>query len=515
MKKEVTFIHVSKIIERRSSCMLLPLGLVALANFLKRNHIGSEVIHLELEETLNPKFNLIDYLKLNRRQIICFDLHWHQQSYKVISTIKKIKKNLPNSWIIIGGFTASFFAKEILEDFKEIDFIIRGDSEIPLLNLVRVLKTEKKDWQSIPNLAWRTKNGMIINKQFYVVSQEIIDNLKFSDFPLIKNYQTYIRIRYNEPESLYTKEKKDKKYFYYICGRGCSVNCSFCGGSKIAQKIINNRAKPIFIKHKSVIRELKEALKYGLNIWYTSSFDPYQKKDYYIELFKKIRKEKLKLGLHFGTCSLPNKEFIDEFSKTFNKTESLLIISPESGSELIRRKNRGYFYKNNELIDIIKYADSKGIKCEISFTAGLSFEKREDILKTLSFVDFLRNNFKNLLITFDTKEMEPAAPWFLKRKKYGIFSERKKFKDFYLVHKQKATIGYKTNYFEEEEINKIIQLLRIRAKCFKPQLFLFFKDLLNSRSLFKSCDFKEIHKQCNKCKNFKNCFRKGFFKSIL
>jgi len=57
--KKVTFIHVSKIIERRSSCMLMPLGLVALANFLKRNHISSEVIYLELEEILNPKFNLI------------------------------------------------------------------------------------------------------------------------------------------------------------------------------------------------------------------------------------------------------------------------------------------------------------------------------------------------------------------------------------------------------------------------------------------------------------------------
>ena len=93
---KVTFIHISKNTRRgEGPIYLMPMGLVALADFLLKNNVDSEIIHLEVEKNLNHDFNLIDYLKSNDRKIFCFDLHWHPQSRGVIEIIKRIKRNVP------------------------------------------------------------------------------------------------------------------------------------------------------------------------------------------------------------------------------------------------------------------------------------------------------------------------------------------------------------------------------------------------------------------------------------
>lgn len=456
--EKITFIHVSKIIDRKSPVLLLPLGLIAIANFLKENKIESEILHLALEKTISPQFNLIDYLKENNRHILCLSLHWHQQSNDVINAIKSIKKEMSSSYVILGGFSASFFAEEILKNFKEVDFIVKGDAEIPLLKLIKSLNSGKKNYGNIPNLLWRSGKKIMKNEQSYVISQKEIDSLKFSNFSFIKNFAKYLKIRINEIESLNAESNPGKNIFYYNCGRGCSANCLFCGGSNLSQKIINNRPTPIFVSHKSVIRELKKNLSYGFNIWH-NSFDPYPSSDYYPELFRKIRKEKLKVSLQFESWGLPSEKFIDEFSGTF-EPDSLLIISPFCGSESVRRRNRGCFFSNNELIKALRYAYSKNVRIEVCFTAGLAFEKREDVLETLSLINFIKKNFKDIIIMCETIEFEPAAPWFINRKKYGISSSRKTFMDFYKIHKKESNIGYCTEELKEKEINRFVRLLK-------------------------------------------------------
>ena len=454
---KVTFIHISKNTRRgEGPIYLMPMGLVALADFLLKNNVDSEIIHLEVEKNLNHDFNLIDYLKSNDRKIFCFDLHWHPQSRGVIEIIKRIKRNVPASHIIIGGFTASFFAEEIMKNFSEVDFIIKGDAEIPLLKLVQKLKTKEKIYQSIPNLVWRNGEEIITNKQNYIVSQKIIDNLNFSNFGLIKNYREYVKILFTSSPSGYQKTRGG--IFYYNCGRGCSVKCSFCGGSNTAQKMINNRAKVVLIKPGSVIKNLRTATNFGIKEWYTS-FDPYPHGDYYLKLFKKIRKSKIKIGLSFESWALPTKDFIDEFSKTFNKNRSKIIISPECGSEEVRRKNKGYYFSNQELIDILEYIETEKIGVELYFTAGLPFEKREDIIKTAKLIKFLKRNFRNILFSIFAIAIEPASPWSLD-KKYGVSTKRKRFIDYYNVFKRKYSLGYRTKYFKEREIGSIIDWLR-------------------------------------------------------
>lgn len=499
---EIKFIHVSKNIRGNPSILLLPIGLVGLADFFKQNGYNSEILHLELEKSLDSKFDLINYLKSNNGNIFCFDLHWHYQSNKVIETVKRIKKEIPNSYIILGGFTASFFAEEILKKFKQVDFVIKGDAEIPLLNLIKELKAGRDDFKLIPNLVWKQNGDVITNKQSFVISQEIINKIRFSNFKLIKHYQRYNRFHLNQ-KCLDCRKKCDK-IFYYSCGKGCSVNCSFCGGSCLAQKNINNRNKPVFISHDSVIKDLKNTVSLGINTWY-SSFDPYPNGDYYLKLFKRIRKEKLNLAIQFESWSFPTKKFIDEFVKTFDQEKSLIGISPESGSDSVRKKNKGYFYTNKQLINTLKYASSKKVNIWLYFTAGLPFEKKSDIMETLAMVNFMRNNFDNIRINNSFIELEPASPLFIQRRKYGILSNRRNFNDYYKIHKKRSNAGYRTKYLSESEIESANRLIRAESICYREKSL-----ILESLVSFNKYNFNELFNLCNSCNNFKKCFSDNF-----
>ncbi len=119
------FVHASKITQEFPDTLLMPIGIVALAKFIKDNGCNTEILHLDIEQSIDPNFNLGEYLKKKDFSMVGFDLQWHYQSNRVLEIAKEIKRGNPKINVILGGFTASFFAEQILRDFRQIDFVIR------------------------------------------------------------------------------------------------------------------------------------------------------------------------------------------------------------------------------------------------------------------------------------------------------------------------------------------------------------------------------------------------------
>ena len=105
----------------------LPIGVLGLADLLQRSGISSEVVHLGVEWMEAPPFSLASYLKDKSPRTVALDLHWHHQSFDVIETARQIKAVLPQTYILLGGLSASFFHEEIMKDFPSVDGIIRGE----------------------------------------------------------------------------------------------------------------------------------------------------------------------------------------------------------------------------------------------------------------------------------------------------------------------------------------------------------------------------------------------------
>lgn len=464
---DVLFLHVPKNAGNNLWILNMPLGLTALCDYLIKHRVSAKILHLSIEKLLDRRFNLNKYIKENNVKLVAMDLHWHQQSYSVIETAKHIKKTNKNCKILLGGFTASFFAYETMQMFKEIDFIIKGDAEIPLLELSRAVINylDESAINKIPNLVWRHNKSIIENPQSYAADSVMMDQLSFSNIGTINNADIYCHIRdlgSRIKEISIEDLLKSKSFVFYNPGRGCAVNCSFCGGSFSAQELINKRKVPIFKSAESVLKDLAELKKHDINNIYMS-FDPYPQGDYYINLFKQIKSANLGYNLIFECWALPPKEFIDAFSETFGK-DSYLVLSPDAGSERIRRLNKGYYYSNAELLSVLDYLFNKKINAMIYFSAGFPFEGKKDVEETLALIDTIKDKYDEFFrISAMPIELDPASPMWLDSQKYRIRANRKCFKDVYKASKNKRPkLGYFSEDFSEKDIINMCGKLKER-----------------------------------------------------
>jgi radical SAM superfamily enzyme YgiQ (UPF0313 family) len=450
------FVYVGRSGSLEYDLMLMPMGFLALADFLVKNNIRTKVLNLYLQKIKDPGFSLEKMISLTKPRVICFSVHWHPQMADTIRVIGEVKKKFPSVLTVVGGFTASGFYKDIMSNERAVDFIIRGDGEIPLLLLAKsLLQKETVALKDIPNLCWRNKGKIVINHQTYSVVPEIFDSLNYANFDILYGKETYLKGIWGWRKGQGLEGLKERKnIFYYSPARGCPFECSFCGGGRGAQQVMNNRCKTIVKSSLSVLADLKTAKKHGVEALYICA-DPLMNSGYYEKLFNDIRNSGLKFTAFFEHFALPSEEFVRAFSRTFGR-DSVIILSPETGSELVRKKNKGVFYSNAALMSSMKRLSAAGIGVELYFTAGLPFETKKYFMETVKFIGELRKKFKFRLYAFPL-HLEPLSPLLLNPKKYGVIAEKRGYKDFM---DKRFDLGYSTKYFSKKEILSNIGILQ-------------------------------------------------------
>jgi radical SAM superfamily enzyme YgiQ (UPF0313 family) len=135
------FLHVPKLLNyyrpfhRFFWINFLPMGLLGLADLIHRQGVSTQILHMGVERIENRAFSILSYLKEKTPPIVLLDLHWQHQSFDVMETARAIKAAFPKITIFLGGFTASFFHEEIMKNFDAVDGVIRGEAEIPTVDL--------------------------------------------------------------------------------------------------------------------------------------------------------------------------------------------------------------------------------------------------------------------------------------------------------------------------------------------------------------------------------------------
>lgn len=464
----------------------MSLGLIALADLAHRDGYSVRVLHTGIENSLDRHFSFSQYLLNKRPKAIGFSLQFHHGLVDTLRLIKEAKKVLPDVFIFLGGFTATFFAKDILSSTSEADAVIKGDSETPLLMVLdKVIRKRSFDFSDVPNLVWR-KNGLLTeNEQTYLANEEILNDLEFTNFNLLEHGDKYVgmskaHIKTNLPDQITQKfnaiASSDRSGIYWglPVGRGCVFNCFYCGGGAKAQRHINQRKKPIFRKPEKVIETIQSLKKMGYIGSYVS-FDPgKQSHKYYIKLFRMMREKKVRFDIIFSAWALASREFLDEFA-LIKGPKSAYLISPETGNETLRRKALGgHRFSNANLLRNLAYADNLGINTSIYFSIGALERNREDFEKTLALRKEIIKKIKHATVEAFLIEVEPGAPWHLNPERFGIKLLRRTFDDFIRDHSHPyyssmTNLGYSTGVFGDPDIDPTLfnqKLLKLKCKHF-------------------------------------------------
>jgi len=445
---DVLLLHVPKFnnyyrpINRFSFVLFPPIGLLGLANYLQKNGYESRIIHLGVEQHKQGKIDLSNIIAEHIPSIIGLDLHWHFQSYDVINTARKIKQANPKIPVLLGGFTASLFAEEILRDFDCIDFVIRGDAEIPLLHLVRHYLSDRA-YDQVPNLAYRQGNVVMVNPTSFIADSQLLDTICYTDFTLMKDYACFIESfsRYMNMPGLSEASQRmlfrwQKGYQVYL-GRGCIHGCSYCGGSKEAHKIISGRNCVSMRSIDSILASIQDLEKFGFEsaCLALDSFPLPQVDDYYVAIFDRIKRLNISLDIEVERYYPPTIRFIKSFCELLGKG-SFVTISPHTHNEQLRKRNALYRYSNQELEQSLSMMENEGVNTLLCFTCGLPFESMEDLKSMAKYQQYIRKKFKRVRFKTCMIEIEPGSGMSRNPQAYEIQLHRSSFADYYNYHSQ-------------------------------------------------------------------------------
>ncbi len=452
----------------------LPMGLFPLASILKRNGVDVEIISLDLvtsdriEKILN--FETLDAVGL--------DCHWVNQSLAVIDTVKLIKNTNPDVFVFLGGYTASFFAKEIMSGYPSIDAIVRGDGEVPIVELCNVLYNNALDancrsvaFRDVPNLVWRKNDGeLVFNELSYVATAADMEYLEFAEVNLLRNWDWY-----RDMCRFWTRFTPLNSFplFFLEVGRGCPYACSFCGGNVEAQGQISNRNASVFRSADSVIRTIKTAVSCGFSLFYLC-LESEKSDEWYVDLLRRIREQKLNIALAYGCWRIPSRTLVDALSESCSW--AVIEISPETSVLELRRRNkdRRLFYTNAELEQCLEYIDTKNnVRAHLYFRYYLPFDTEETIFTTLDYITRLFLKYSRFVeFEYDNSSIEPCSLLYLYPEKYQVDIKVHCFGDYlasleeyHLLKKDHLpdAILLKPRSISEEEIdriNKKIQLFK-------------------------------------------------------
>jgi len=190
--------------EERESLKAVPLGGLYITSYLGENGINVDFRDYQLAE-VEDIFDLdemTEFCYAGSKDVIAFSC-WENLLPYVVLIAERIKRRDKNKIIVLGGQGPTGVAKELLEAFPFIDFIVMGEGEITAFELFDAL-LEGRDPTDILGIAYRKGDEIIINPPR----------------PFIKDLDTV-------PFPAYYKIDLDKyQRIHVITSRGCPYRCS-------------------------------------------------------------------------------------------------------------------------------------------------------------------------------------------------------------------------------------------------------------------------------------------------
>jgi anaerobic magnesium-protoporphyrin IX monomethyl ester cyclase len=138
-------------------------------------------------------------------------------AYTCVKTCEIAKTINDEIVTIVGGIHFSFTADESLQQYPEIDYIVRGEGEHTVVDLIKTIRTKGKI-SRVQGISYRNNNTIIHNEP-----RPLIENLDTLPYP------AYHLVEENLKKYHFTMMAgRNTRYMILEGARGCEHHCSFC-----------------------------------------------------------------------------------------------------------------------------------------------------------------------------------------------------------------------------------------------------------------------------------------------
>ena len=469
-QKTILYGPVSDLIPPSPVFEMYPIGLTSIAEYLERVGYHVRIVNLAVRMLKNKNFDAEEMIKHLKSPLFGIDLHWMVHCHGTIEIARLVKKHHPQSKIVFGGLSSSYYYKELME-YPEIDYVMRGDStEYPIRLLLGCMKKDE-GLEAVPNLVWRDSRGRVQENPFTNVPDDLND-------VLVNYYPNMVRsvIRYRDFIS--TIPFKDWLR-YPITGvllcRGCDENCTICGGSAAAYRNFYNRQKTAFRSPESVARDIKQIGRFSRGPIFVLGDLCSPGDDYAFNVLHLLQENKIKNQLILELFSPTPADVLRRMSLA--SPNFCLEISPESHDPEIRRV-LGRHYSNEALEKTLGDALEVGCgRLDVFFMIGLPKQTPESVMDTIEYCDYLLEKFRgdkrlSLFIAPISPFLDPGSLGFEQSERYGyhvLFRKLEEHRQALLSPSWKYSLNYETEWMTRHQIAEaayeaISRLNRLKTK---------------------------------------------------
>lgn len=377
---------ISDVIPSTPVFEMYPMGLTTIADHLEHAGFNVEIVNVAYRMLADAAYDAEAEIASLHPRLFGIDLHWLPHAHGALELARIVKERHPHTPIVMGGLSASYFHEELIR-YPWVDFVLRGDStEEPVLQLMRALRAGSSV-ASIPNLTWKDERGAVrVNPLTHVPHD--IDGIS------LPNYRYVMRSVFKYG-SLANVIPYVDWLSYPITGlltsRGCSQDCSICGGSRSAYRRISNRLKPAFRSPEALIRDIRQIREFsGAPIMMLN--DIRQGGRVYAErFFDLLERERVENELIFELFFPADDAFFARVQRAAPRYS--LEMTLESPVEELRRLNGKLACSNAEVEATMAAALRHGVnRLDIFFMIGIP---RQTYVQALQAIDYCRDLLEN------------------------------------------------------------------------------------------------------------------------
>ncbi len=315
-----------------------------------------------LHRLFDRKNKMVDAIIREKPDVLALSVFADNYQWS-LDVVRKVKEKNPECVSIWGGIHPTSVPDEVIKR-EEVDFLVEGDGELPMVKFLDALGNGKK-FDGIPNL-WFKKDGEIVKGSHGYLAEG-------KNFPL-------------PDKSIYEKFIPIEEYYLTVTNKGCIQKCSFCSENYKFdfEAELREESKGSFIREKSVddvlseLRSMKE--KYNLKYIDIKNNVLSGSKKWISEFCEKYPEE---VGLPFRVMVQP-LQLQKDYAFLLKKAGCHHVqMGIETFNARVRKDILLRDETTEQVITALEKLDEAGINFSADLILGLPDEKEEDLIFAL------------------------------------------------------------------------------------------------------------------------------------
>ncbi len=414
-KRSIFYGPVSDLIPSSTVFEMYPAGFLTIASYLQSKGMRVRIVNLAVRMMKDRNFSVPDFIASQRSHAIGIDLHWLPHAHGALEVARIVKELHPQVPVIMGGLSSTYFHQELI-NYKQVDYVLRGDStEVPLHQLLLALRAGDS-LENIPNLTFKQDGLPRVNPLTFLPA-----TLDYAD--LRADLMVQMVLRHGDLASVVPFDGWLRNPITAVFTvKGCAHQCATCGSSLTTCGQLTKRSWPAFRSPASLVKNIVALSRLTRGPVFLVGDLLQAGRDHADAVLEKLREADVENQVVFEFFDLPPVDFLRRIDACVHNWS--LELSPESHDHNVRRAQDGEpAYNNEQMEEALREAlKLRCTRIDVFFMIGLPKQTYQSVQDTISYCEHLFQISDHRLSCFISPMgpfLDPGSRVFEEPEKFG------------------------------------------------------------------------------------------------